>query len=436
MPEADDITQQLRFLAEHRRRLETLLQQQARFGLAHCPAYIVSDITEARANIRRIKETLRVWGENIEDHPDDEEPKTSLADTNGSIPLHHFSPSQLGSSPPLPQLIVGREDDLSKLKDRLGISIGKGMSASAHVLTAVRGWPGVGKTTLAAALAHDPDIKHVFPDGVLWASLGTNPNVFGELAAWGRALGAFDFTARTVEEASAQLSALLRNQRRLLIIDDVWDAKQAIPFRVGGSECSLLITTRLPEVAHSIAPTATDVYVLGVLTVEKALELLQMLAPDVVDKSLEVSRELVKDLEGLPLAIQVAGRLLNIEASYGFNVTELLDDIREGARLIQAQAPVDRTEVARDTLPTVAALLQKSTDRLDNYMRDCFAFLGVFAPKPATFDVEDLKSVWRVGDPKSTIYKLLDHGLLEPVDAGRYWMHALLVAHARSLLTE
>ena len=103
----------------------------------------------------------------------------------------------------------------------------------------------------------------------------------------------------------------------------------------------------------------------------------------------------------------------------------------------EAQAPADRVELANETTPTIAALLQKSTDRLDPQTRDCFAYLGPFAPKPATFDLDAMKAVWQVQDPKSVVRTLVDRGLLEYVPSlERYQMHALLVMHANSLLTD
>ena len=338
----------------------------------------------------------------------------------------------VGSSilPAQPSLLIGRDHDIQQLKTRL-----RTMQPT-QVLTAMHGWPGVGKTTLAAALAHDPEIASRF-EGVLWASLGQQPSLFGELSAWGRALGVPDLhQARTLEEASQLLRGLLRTRRYLLIVDDAWRSEHIVPFNVGGSGCALLITTRLPEVARAIASTPDGVYILGILRDTDALELLRALAPSVVAEHATASQELVRDLEGLPLAIQVAGRLLHAEHSYGFGITELLEDIREGAKLIEAQAPADRTEVARETTPTVAALLQKSTDLLNEDVLVHFAYLGAFAPKPATFDTDAMQAVWQVADPKPTIRILLDRGLLEPTGEQRFWMHAILVAHARSFLTD
>jgi len=351
------------------------------------------------------------------------------------IHIHSPSSQRPGSAPPLPALMVGREDDLRDLKARLGLNLAGQETYTTQVLTAVRGWPGVGKTTVAAALAHDPEIAAAFPDGVLWTSLGPTPSILSELAAWGRALGADNLLNDTIEEASARLTALLRNKRVLLIVDDVWEPEHAIPFKVGGHECAMLITTRVNSVATAIAPTPNAIYKLAVLTNEKALELLSVLAPGVVHQYPQDCAELVSELEGLPLALQVAGHLLNVESSYGFGVTDLLIELREGTKLLEAQAPADRADLANETTPTIAVLMQKSTDRLDSNTRDCFAYLGAFAPKPATFDLTAMQAVWQVPDPKPLVRVLVDRGLLEPV-AGRFQMHALLVVHARSLLTE
>lgn len=343
-------------------------------------------------------------------------------------------PYKRGNLPAKPSLLIGREEATKQLKQRLGILNGK--SPSSQVITAMRGWPGVGKTTLAAAFAHDPDVQEVFSDGVLWAALGENPQLFDQLLAWGRALGIDNLsTSGTVEEISTKLSSLLNDQKMLLIIDDVWQTTHALPFQVGGRNCATLFTTRFSDVARQLAPTSDDVYNLSVLSEEKSLELLAKIAPTVVEQYPQASLELVRDLEGLPLAIRVAGGLLNEETHLGWSVTDLLVELRESTKILEAQAPADRVDLATQTIPTVAVLLQKSTDRLSPETRDCFAFLGAFAPKPATFSVEDMAAVWTISNPKPIVRQLVDRGLLEPID-GRFQMHALLVMHAESLLEE
>jgi len=333
-------------------------------------------------------------------------------------------------------MMIGRDSDLVKLKQRVGIGSDDQPAKSVNVLTAMRGWPGVGKTTLAAALAHDEEIAAHFPDGVLWASLGQKPDLFGELGKWGLALGIPDlYGAKTVEDASRLLTGVLRTKRALLIVDDVWETAHLQPFRIGGDGCALLLTTRLPEVAGAIATVPSEVYILGILDPEDALLLLRTLAPSVVAVNEDACRELVIALERLPLALQVAGRLLQQDEANSFGVTELLRDLRDGAQVIAAQAPADRADIANQTTPTVAALLELSTNRLDENTLIHFAYLGAFAPKPATFDLAAIRSVWEMDDPKPILRVLINRGLLEPTDS-RYWMHAILVAHARSFWAE
>jgi hypothetical protein len=196
-----------------------------------------------------------------------------------------------------------------------------------------------------------------------------------------------------------------------------------------------MITTRLPKIAEALTTDQNHTYYLPVLTEEYALKLLRILVPEVVSQNEADCLELVRDLDGLPLAIHVAAGLLRSEANLGWGVTGLIEKIRKGTELINKQAPKDRIEKNGD-IPSVRALLQRSTDVLDEQTRDCFICLGAFPPKPATFDLHALRVVWQVNDPKPTIRELVGHGLLEPVGGGRFQMHRILVDHARSLCTE
>ena len=47
---------------------------------------------------------------------------------------------------------------------------------SVAITAALRGAGGYGKTTLAKALAHDPDIEDAYFDGILWVELGEKPD--------------------------------------------------------------------------------------------------------------------------------------------------------------------------------------------------------------------------------------------------------------------
>jgi hypothetical protein len=366
--------------------------------------------------------------------------RLELGETTYARFQEEIYPPPPGLLPPLPGLIfVGRENSLGHVKKLVGVDQ---PAMRDHALTVVRGWPGVGKTTLVGVLARDPEIAATFSDGVLWTALEQTPDLMSKIAAWGRSLGTDDLLRTPgLEEVTEKLSRLLRHKRILLIIDDIWNSAHALPFlrAAAGSSCSVLATTRLTSVAVDLASKAVkssvgdNIYVLPVLTEDNALLLMRHLAPTIVEGHLEACRELVRDLEYLPLALHVAGRLLNEEAKLGLDILDLIQGIRDGAKLLPEPAPIDRAEGAM--IPTVGALIKRSTDELDEQARECFAYLGVFAPKPATFDTEAMKAVWLIEDPKPLIRKLVGHGLLEPVGGGRFQMHALLVQHAASLLT-
>lgn len=350
------------------------------------------------------------------------------------------APSKLGMAPPLPDVFIGREDDLAELKTRLKTVIEDDMSAPVQVLTAVHGWPGVGKTTVAAALARDKEIEELFPDGVLFASLGQQPDILSTLGAWGRASHVGDLSdAESVPEASARLSAMMRKKQTLLIIDDVWEATHATSLAVGGQRCATLVTTRLGRVAREISPKAEGVYKLGVLSDEEALQLLEQLAPAVVSDHVEESRQLVRDLDGLPLAIRVAGGLLAAESYRGLDVPGLLEELHEGKRLLEEEAPLSYMSATEDDdVPlTVTALLRRSTGRLRALYRKRFALLGVLPPRPISFDIPAAQDVWDMrSDPRMTLRALTDRGLIEPAGDGRFQIHSLLTAFAASLIEE
>jgi hypothetical protein len=338
--------------------------------------------------------------------------------------------------PPPPQqpgLFVGREEGLQEIRRRLGISQ-KGLPAGdMQPITAIWGIGGVGKTTLAAALTYDPDVRAAFPHGLLWTTLGETPTLLSAFARWGNVLGKEGKKlagATTLSAARDELSRLLQTRRMLLIVDDVWETKPGLEFKlIRGPYCAIVFTTRERQVASELTDIPSEqVYNLPPLTPQSGLKLLRFLAPSVVDEYPEKCLELVRDLGCLPLALQVAGRLLYAEAEKQRGMLEnLLAELRTGKKLLKAK----ENQVA----PTVAVLLKRSTDRLDKTTRERFAMLGV-CPKPAIVDEKYLKVRWRVKDPNPTIDILVSRGLLEPIGDGKYQLHALLVSLADSLLED
>jgi len=355
--------------------------------------------------------------------------------------------------PSLPSLFLGRDRDLSAMKERLGIGAAVqpiGILASVGpTVAALRGWAGVGKTALASVLAVDTDVATAFPGGVLWATLGPKPNLAKILATWGRELGTEDLLSRpTLSEIVETIRRNLRDRQFLLIVDDVWEKEHVEVFRrVCPPGCTLLVATRELGALSHLDLSDRVVYRLPTLSIDDGAELLRRLAPNVAVANPEGSRRLAKVLECLPLALHVAGRLLKEEEQTGLRPSLLLEVLENdaasalpgAATLLGADAPADRMDLDTQLIPSVGALLKASTDRLSELDRERFAFLGPLAPRPATFDLDAIKAVWACENPWPTIKVLVARGLLEVIsDSNRhdcfFEMHTLLVMHARSLL--
>ncbi|MDR4459270.1 MAG: TIR domain-containing protein [Nitrospirales bacterium] len=126
------------------------------------------------------------------------------------------------------------------------------------ITAALKGAGGYGKTTLAKALCHDERIQDAFHDGILWVTLGEQPNTMAGLTKLYAALTAERPNFVDEEDASARLAEVLGDKDCLIVIDDVWNAAHLRPFMRGGKRCARIITTRdsttLPETAKLRVP--------------------------------------------------------------------------------------------------------------------------------------------------------------------------------------
>ena len=337
-------------------------------------------------------------------------------------------------APPAPAVFEGRDEALSELV--VALKLGQDVTAAEVRPLALRGQGGVGKTTLAAALAHHPDVEAALPDGTLWAGLGPEANVMTELAAWGQQFGEDFSTYDSPDVRRGALSTLLHGKRALLVVDDVWQADSARYFLVGGLGCRTLITTRDDSVARALAEhTGRRV---TVLTEEASLDLLRKIAPNAVNADEKGARGLVAELGGLPLALTLAGRMIAGEWAAGIGVAGALGELKQSeARLRLTGAERRRGLAAAE--PSLRAVLGMSYDRLpDEATKRAFRFLGTFGPSPLTFSLEGATAVWGMEDrpAQKTLAALVGRALVEPMEGGRYSLHTTLADFAESLLEQ
>lgn len=330
--------------------------------------------------------------------------------------------------PPPPALttgLIGREPLLAHLKARL-------LSGETLVLSALQGLPGVGKTALALALAHDPEVNAHFADGVLWAGLGQTPPLYEILARWGTLLGlsAMD-TARlsTIQAWAQALRAAIGQRRLLLVLDDAWSLEEVLACQVGGARCALLVTTRRLDLALQVAgagPTTVPE-----LEESAGLTLLARLAPQVVEAEPEEAHALVRAVGGLPLGLFLLGNYLRVQthADQPRRVRMALESLHQGTERLQLAQPQVPAQ-AHPSLPagtplSLQASIGLSVTILSPEAQAMLAALALFPPKPNSFSEEAALAV--SAGTAGMLDVLVDAGLVESVGAGRYSLHQTIV---------
>ena len=218
--------------------------------------------------------TLKLWSrdipENLRSFEMEWENRRSPQSKAVTAAIGGLQTSGLKPGVPMPKfkpvVWVDRPKPLQEVKDLL-----LGMMEQTLSIAAVYGLGGIGKSVLAQVLIEDAEVQQNFPDGILWKTLGQNPDLQNCLGDWIQELDKSrdSFSATTLESASGYLHNLLAERRMLLVVDDVWDAAHAEWFRVGGAGCRVLVTTRAAYILGAVR------YYLALMSPDEALKLMQ-----------------------------------------------------------------------------------------------------------------------------------------------------------------
>ena len=323
--------------------------------------------------------------------------------------------------------LVGRDQFITHLKQLL---------FNDSALIALNGLPGVGKTALAITLAADPNLRAQFPDGILWAALGPQPNVSEILSRWGALFGIAasgmgplknnEIWARTLREA-------IGTRRLLIVLDDIWNIETATSLKVGGSHCAYLVTTRFPHVAASFAMKGA--IKVSELSEEDGIALLQQLAPEVATYDADMVRALVRSVGALPLALTLVGKHLYVQmyTRQPRRFRLAIERLLQAEHRLQLSEPPSLTDISTH-LPaemsvSLQAVIAVSDEHLDGQARQTLRALSLFPAKPNTFSEEAALAISAV--PVEGLDVLSDAGLLEINGTGRYTLHQAIADYAR-----
>lgn len=266
--------------------------------------------------------------------------------------------------------LIGRETAISDLQRLLG----------AHRIVSIVGPGGVGKTALALNVV--TEMASIFAQGVAFADLSTvaDPARVPEAVAAALAGG-----GAGVNTATARLTALLRERRLLLVLDNCEHVVEPVALLVGAilSECpgvAILITSR-----EGLFVQGEQIYRLPPLPVADAVRLFAERAQalsgfELNDTHASSVAAVCTRLDGIPLAIEMAVPRLKV-----LSPAQLAERLDERFRLLGAPA---RGATPRHR--TLQAVIDWSYDFLTEEERALLRTISAFAGSAALGAIEEI----------------------------------------------
>ena len=368
-------------------------------------------LADARDRVEEIQRRIRKGG------PDEiQEQGRSRA---SSMPLRQL-PADTG-------LFTGRAEELEALLTlaRQDPVVG---GPGTVVISAIDGMAGIGKTTLAVHAGHL--LAAQFPDGQLFLDLygftqDRLPREAGDALA--EVLGALGVPPNQIPAQVEARAALYRERlagtRTLVVLDNAADEAQVQPLLPAAAGCLVLVTSRRSLKALDDAEPLP----LDVLSPVEAVSLLRRAARKQPYPADEDGRwEQVAELCGhLPLALVIAGALLRTGGK-AWSLDRLIDRLttrRLGNEL------AGYTDEVRD----LSAVFDLSYRVLGEEERALFRRLGLLpgAQIDAYAAAALLDTDLAAAD--LLVQRLADHSLLTGSAPGRYQVHDLIRAQARTL---
>ncbi|CAA2961056.1 late blight resistance homolog R1A-10 [Olea europaea subsp. europaea] len=275
--------------------------------------------------------------------------------------------------------MVGLDDDLAKIKDRLV------RDSSQLEIVSIVGMGGIGKTSLAHKVYIDKYIEYHFHIRA-WLTVSQEYCVRGIL------LGLLDSmkiqiamrSEKRIDQLGELLYKNLKDRRYLFVMDDVWDIKAwdsvKIYFPNDKTRSRILLTTRLKNVANYIS-SGSPLHHVRFLNNEESWNLFcqKVFGEGCCPLELEkIGKRIAENCRGLPLAIIVIGGLLS-------KATKTPHYWRSISKNLSSEISSNDEQCSK--------ILSLSYKHLPYHLKGCFLFMGIF-PEDFEIKVRELTKLW------------------------------------------
>jgi WD40 repeat protein len=226
--------------------------------------------------------------------------------------------------PSLPPHFQPRRADLERLSELVLADVQRPtVITSPRQVSALQGMGGIGKSVQAAAFARATTTRRACTDGIIWVTLGPQPDLVELMSLVGTAWGEAPHHFASLETAQARLPRVLEGKVCLLVLDDVWRLGHATPFvNALGPRCRLLITTRDAALGRALG---AQEHRLELLSSESARQLLADWLSVPAEALPPAAAQVARRCGYLPLALALCGAL----ARDGVPWRDLLEALEE-----------------------------------------------------------------------------------------------------------